>query len=94
MRGFGKISVNETALRAALTEHPEVIAEAIQTVLRVANVEMPYEKLKDLTRGKQVTMADFAAFIDGLDVAADVKARLKTLRPETYTGIAGRLARK
>lgn len=94
LRGFGKISVNEVALRAALTEHPEVLAEAIQTVLRVANVEMPYEKLKDLTRGKQVTMADFATFIDGLDVDADVKARLKTLRPETYTGIAGQLARK
>ncbi len=94
LRGFGKISVNENALREALTAHPEVLAEAIQTILRVANVEMPYEKLKDLTRGKQVTMADFAVFIDGLDVAPDVKARLKTLRPENYTGLAGQLARK
>ncbi len=94
MRGFGKISVNEAALREAITTHPEVLAEAIQTVLRVANVEMPYEKLKALTRGKQVTMADFALFIDGLDVAPDVKARLKTLRPENYTGLAGQLARK
>jgi adenylosuccinate lyase len=94
MRGFGKISVNEAAVREALTTHPEVIAEAIQTILRVANVEMPYEKLMALTRGKQVTMADFALFIDGLDVASDVKARLKALRPENYIGLAGQLARK
>jgi adenylosuccinate lyase len=94
MRGFGKISVNEPALRGALTEHPEVLAEAIQTVLRVADVEMPYEKLKALTRGKQVTMADFAAFIDGLEISSETKARLKALRPETYTGLAGTLARK
>ncbi|MBS0537502.1 MAG: adenylosuccinate lyase [Proteobacteria bacterium] len=94
LRGFGKIVVNEAALREAITEHPEVLAEAIQTVLRVANVEMPYEKLKALTRGKQVTMQDFATFIDGLDVAADVKTRLRALRPETYTGLAGQLARK
>jgi adenylosuccinate lyase len=94
LRGFGKISVNESAVRDALTTHPEVIAEAIQTILRVANVEMPYEKLMALTRGRQVTMADFALFIDGLDVGADVKARLRTLRPENYVGIAGQLARK
>ena len=94
LRGFGKISVNEAALREAFTEHPEVLAEAIQTVLRVADVEMPYEKLKALTRGKQVTMEDFAAFIDGLDVGPETKARLKVLRPETYTGLAGMLARK
>jgi adenylosuccinate lyase len=94
LRGFDKISVNETALRDALTTHPEVLAEAIQTVLRVADVEMPYEKLKALTRGKQVTMEDFAIFIDGLDVGPDLKARLKALRPETYTGLAGELARK
>jgi adenylosuccinate lyase len=94
MRGFGKISVNEAALREALTTHPEVIAEAIQTVLRVAEVELPYEKLMDLTRGKQVTMEDFVAFIDGLEIGPETKARLKALRPETYTGLAGKLARK
>lgn len=94
MRGFGKISVNEPALRDALEAHPEVLAEAIQTVLRVANVEMPYEKLKALTRGKQVMLEDLAAFIDGLDISPEVKARLRKLRPETYTGLAGVLARK
>jgi adenylosuccinate lyase len=94
VRGFGKIGVNETALREALAAHPEVLAEAIQTVLRVANVEMPYEKLKALTRGKQVTMEDFATFIDGLDIGPETKVQLKALRPENYTGLAGKLARK
>jgi adenylosuccinate lyase len=94
LRGFGKVSVNEAALTEALQAHPEVLAEAIQTVLRVAGVEMPYEKLKELTRGRQVTLADFATFIDGLDVGPDLKAQLRTLRPETYTGLAGLLAKK
>jgi adenylosuccinate lyase len=93
-RGFGKVSVNESALRDALMTHPEVLAEAIQTVLRVANVEMPYEKLKALTRGKKVTIQDLAAFIDGLDIGPEVKARLKALRPDNYTGLAGMLAKK
>lgn len=94
MRGFGKISVNEAALRDALEAHPEVLAEAIQTALRVANVEMPYEKLKELTRGKQVTLKDLATFIDGLDIGPELKAQLRKLRPETYTGLAGTLAKK
>jgi adenylosuccinate lyase len=94
VRGFGKVGVNEQALRDALMAHPEVLAEAIQTVLRVADVEMPYEKLKALTRGKQVTLEDLGAFIDGLDIGPEMKARLKALRPETYTGLAGMLAGK
>ena len=94
VRGFGKISVHEQALREALLAHPEVLAEAIQTVLRVANVEMPYERLKTLTRGKQVTLQALAVFIDGLDIDPETKARLKALRPGNYTGLAGALARK
>ena len=94
LRGFSKVAVNEPALRAALADHPEVLAEAIQTVLRVAKVEMPYEKLKALTRGRSVGMADLAAFIDGLDIGPDLKARLRALTPETYTGLADQLARQ
>lgn len=94
VRGFGKVAVNESALREALVAHPEVLAEAIQTVLRVAQVEMPYEKLKALTRGKVVTMEDLTAFIDGLDIHAELKARLRALTPENYTGLASRLAQR
>jgi len=94
VRGFGKVGVNETALREALAAHPEVLAEAIQTVLRVAQVEMPYEKLKALTRGKTVSMEDLATFIDGLDIRPELKARLRALTPENYTGLASQLARQ
>jgi len=53
---------------------------------------VPYEKLKELTRGKQVTLEDFATFIDGLDIKGDVKVRLKELRPENYLGLAAEIA--
>lgn len=92
MRGLNKINVNKDAMQEALQAHPEVISEAIQTVLRKEGVEVPYEKLKELTRGRQVTLDDFATFIDGLDVKADVKKRLKALRPENYIGLAVEIA--
>lgn len=94
VRGLGKVSVNAGAMLEALQAHPEVIAEAIQTVLRREGVEVPYEKLKELTRGKQVTLDDFAQFIDGLDIKADVKKRLKELRPENYIGLAAEIAKR
>ena len=93
VRGFGKVSVNTAAMLEALAAHPEVLAEAIQTALRREGVAVPYEKLKELTRGKKVTVEDFARFIDGLDIAAEVKMRLKALRPETYVGLAERIAK-
>ncbi|MCR4281114.1 MAG: adenylosuccinate lyase, partial [Candidatus Kaiserbacteria bacterium] len=71
----------------------EVIAEAIQTVLRNEGVDVPYEKLKDLTRGRQVTLADFAKFIDGLSVDERIKKQLKALRPENYIGLAEQIAK-
>ncbi len=92
-KGLGKISINETALQKALDEHPEVLAEAFQTVLRREGVEVPYEKLKELTRGKKVTIEDFATFIDGLDVSSDIKKRLKGMRPENYVGVSSDIAR-
>ncbi len=94
VRGFGQVVVNQNALREALAAHPEVLAEAMQTVLRVAQVEMPYEKLKALTRGRAVSMADLAAFIDGLDIRPELKARLRALTPENYTGLASQLAQE
>jgi len=92
LKGLGKVSVNADAMRSDLIAHPEVIAEAIQTVLRREGVEVPYEKLKELTRGKEVSLEDFATFIDGLTVSDDVKKRLKGLRPENYIGLASEVA--
>ena len=93
LRGLGKISVNESAMLEDLQAHPEVLAEAIQTVLRLEGVDVPYEKLKELTRGRQVTLADFAKFIDGMSVSEKVKKQLKSLRPENYTGLAEKIAK-
>lgn len=93
LRGFEKVQVNKDALQSALTKSVEVLSEAIQTVLRREGVEVPYEKLKELTRGKKVTLEDLAKFIDGLSVADDVKKRLKQLRPENYIGLAAKIAR-
>jgi adenylosuccinate lyase len=92
VRGLGKIKVNEEKVREELRNHPEVIAEAIQTILRREGTAMPYEELKKLTRGKAVTMDDFAAFIDGLRVSDAVKQELKTITPENYVGLAEKLA--
>ncbi|OGG76938.1 adenylosuccinate lyase [Candidatus Kaiserbacteria bacterium RIFCSPLOWO2_01_FULL_54_24] len=93
LRGLGKISVNKEAMLADLQRHPEVVAEAIQTALRRESVEVPYEKLKNLTRGKSVTMEDIGKFIDDLDVPANVKKRLKAFTPENYIGLATEIAR-
>jgi adenylosuccinate lyase len=92
-KGFGKIRVNAQAMLEALTENPEVLAEAIQTVLRKEGIDAGYERLKELTRGKKVTLEDFATFIDGLAVNADVKKRLKALTPDSYIGLAPDIAK-
>ena len=93
VRGFGKIHVNAAAMLEALQSHPEVLAEAIQVVLRKEGVATPYEMLKELTRGKKITADDLSAFVDSLAVSDDVKKRLKALRPENYIGLAETIAR-
>ncbi len=87
-KGLTKIAVNEQKVVEELENHPEVISEAIQTVLRREGAEMPYERLKELTRGRKPTMDDFRRFIDGLDVSEAVKDELRQISPTNYTGIA------
>ena len=73
----------------------EVLAEAIQTVMRRFGVPEPYEQLKALTRGRSgITRASLHAFIDALAIPADAKARLKALTPATYLGDAVALAKR
>ena len=93
LKGLGKVSVNEGVMLEDLQAHQEVIAEAIQTGLRKEGVDVPYEKLKELTRGRKVTIEDFAKFIDGLSVSEKVKKQLKTLRPKNYIGLAEKIAK-
>ena len=71
----------------------KVLAEPIQTVMRVYGVESPYEKLKELTRGRRVDAAGMQAFVQTLDIPAEAKERLAKLTPATYIGGAETLAR-
>jgi adenylosuccinate lyase len=87
-KGLGKLLLNEPALRADLDQQWAVVAEGLQTILRRAGVDSPYERLKDLTRGRdRIGAAEIHAFIDALDVQAEVKARMRALTPHNYTGI-------
>lgn len=86
--GLGKIAVNKEKVMSALEAHPEVISEAIQTVLRKEGFKMPYEKLKELTRGKKITLDDLKGFIKQLEIPEEVKQYLLKITPQNYTGIA------
>lgn len=91
LKGISKLQVNEASLRAELDNNWELLAEPIQTVMRRYGIEKPYEKLKELTRGKKVNAAVMAEFIDQLDLPQEVKVDLKKLSPENYIGDAIRL---
>lgn len=91
LKGLGKINAYKEKIHADLEEHQEVIAEAIQTILRREGLPMPYEELKAITRGKKVTRKDFEVFIDKLRVNKKVKKELLGITPANYTGIAGSL---
>jgi adenylosuccinate lyase len=92
-RGLGKLEVNEAALAADLDAAWEVLAEPIQTVMRRHGLPNPYERLKELTRGKAITREDVAAFIETLELPEAEKQRLRELSPASYTGSAAALAR-
>ena len=94
LKGLNKIVINEEKVIEELENHPEIISEAIQTVLRREGVTMPYEQLKALTRGKKVKMNDFKEFIEKLDVSGSLKNELTQITPTNYTGIAKILVEK
>jgi adenylosuccinate lyase len=94
-QGLGGLDVDPDRMAADLEANWEVLAEAVQTVMRRYGLPNPYEQLKALTRGKSgMTRASLHAFIDGLAIPADAKARLKALSPSTYTGLAAALAKR
>ncbi|WP_299313659.1 adenylosuccinate lyase [uncultured Halomonas sp.] len=94
LKGIAKLEANPTRLAEDLDASWEVLAEPIQTVMRRYGIEKPYEKLKELTRGKRIDQAGFAAFIDTLDLPEAVKAELKALTPGTYIGNAVEQAKR
>ncbi|WP_416140832.1 adenylosuccinate lyase [Halomonas sp. HK25] len=94
LKGIGKLEANPARLAEDLDASWEVLAEPIQTVMRRYGIEKPYEKLKELTRGKRIDQAGFAAFIDTLELPAEVKTELKALSPATYIGNAEAQAKR
>ncbi|RUO73960.1 adenylosuccinate lyase [Pseudidiomarina sediminum] len=88
LKGISKLEVNNDNLLRELDQNWELLAEPIQTVMRRYGIEKPYEKLKELTRGKRVNQAALADFIDGLALPETVKAELKLLTPASYIGRA------
>jgi adenylosuccinate lyase len=91
-RGLGKLEADPVRMQADLDANWEVLAEAIQTVMRRHGVESPYEKLKELTRGQRVSGETMLRFIDGLEIPAEARERLRALTPAAYTGLARELA--
>jgi len=93
LRGVGKLEADPARLQADLDANWEVLAEAVQTVMRRHGVEQPYEKLKELTRGNDgINREAMQAFIRGLDIPAEARKRLLDLTPAAYTGNAAEQA--
>lgn len=88
LKGISKLQVNELSLLNELDNNWELLAEPIQTVMRRYGIEKPYEKLKELTRGKKVNQQIMAEFIDGLELPDEAKVQLKQLTPSNYIGQA------
>ncbi len=92
LRGLNKLEVNPEALEADLEPRWEVLAEAIQTVMRRYGLPEPYERLKALTRGQHISAAHMQDFIAGLELPPAAKAQLQALTPARYVGLAAQLA--
>jgi adenylosuccinate lyase len=94
LKGIGKLELNAARIAEDLDACWEVLAEPIQTVMRRYAIENPYEKLKELTRGKGISPDALQAFIDGLDIPATAKAELRQLTPAGYVGNAAAQAKR
>ncbi|MBT8086373.1 MAG: adenylosuccinate lyase [Woeseia sp.] len=93
-KGLGKLHADQAVIAADLDDSWEVLGEAIQTVMRRHGIENPYEKLKALTRGQDVTAEILRSFVEALEIPDDAKQRLLALTPAAYTGLASQLARR
>jgi len=94
IKGLDKIKIDKKVLDDDLDKNQEILAEAIQTILRREQIEDAYEHLKKLTRGKSLDKETLITFIDSLEVSASVKNELKELSPKNYIGVASKLAKK
>lgn len=94
LRGLDKLEVNQERLQEDLSANPEVLAEAVQTVMRRYGIADAYEQLKALTRGQSIERETLDEFIAGLDIPEEARARLAALSPADYVGLAEQLARE
>ncbi|MFH0818999.1 MAG: adenylosuccinate lyase [Patescibacteria group bacterium] len=92
LKALERVATNKQTCQKELDEHWEVLAEAIQTVLRKLNYPKPYEKLKELTRGQKINQKVIHEFISGLDIDKKEKEKLLNLTPANYTGYSSKLA--
>jgi adenylosuccinate lyase len=92
LKGIGKLELNAARLAQDLDNSWEVLAEPIQTVMRRYGIEQPYEKLKELTRGQDMSQEVIRAFVSGLDLPEQAREELMALTPGTYTGNAAQQA--
>lgn len=88
LKGIGKLQLDRASLQQDLDNSWEVLAEAIQTVMRRHGIEQPYEKLKELTRGQDMTRETIQAFVEGLELPPEARQALLELTPASYTGNA------
>ncbi|NLD89114.1 MAG: adenylosuccinate lyase [Lentisphaerae bacterium] len=93
LAGLESVELDAAACRAELEKSPQLLAEPYQIVLRGAGMKDAYEKLKDLTRGRAVTLADFHRLLDSSSAPEPVKQRLRKLDVCSYTGLAARICR-
>jgi len=93
-KGIGKLEPDFDTLKDDLDQHWEILAEAIQTIMRRYKIDQPYEKLKSFTRGKRIDKAILQEFIAGLQLPTDVKNQLLNLTPKDYLGYAKELAKR
>jgi adenylosuccinate lyase len=94
LKGISKLQINVEAIEADLDANWEVLAEPIQTVMRRYNIEQPYEKLKELTRGQKINADILQAFVEKLDMPDEAKTALAQMTPANYLGNAIAQAKK
>ncbi|MFA4830791.1 MAG: adenylosuccinate lyase [Patescibacteria group bacterium] len=93
LQGMSRLTLNEQKLNEELDNHWEVLAEAVQTILRKHNVSGAYEKLKELTRGQTITKESLREFIKTLEIPEEDREKLLNLTPHTYIGLANKLVK-
>jgi adenylosuccinate lyase len=93
-RGLAGLDADADVMAGDLDANWEVLAEAVQSVMRVHGLEQPYERLKELTRGRRIDARSLRSFVETLDLPADARDRLLALTPATYTGLAAELVER